>query len=422
MKRTRAPGFWAVLGAIAALAFVMRAVYALHWAPPLSFLEDDTFFSWSARQIAQGHGYVQPLTALVQKPAPPTAEHPPLYPLLLAAFMKLGLASLGAQRMVNVVLGTVTVVLVACLGRQIAGPRTGLVAAVLCAAYPVFIGADGAIMSETLLGTLVAGSLLVAVRCLQQASLRQVGALGVLIGLAALTRSEAVLLWPLLVLPIALRSPRLPLKVAAVAAAGSFVVIAPWVVRNWVTLGRPVLSDNQGTTVAGANCHSTYYGREIGYFDFACTLKAYRSNRRRESEAVVSYRLQARAVHYAARHPGRALLVAAIRVAGAWGFYAPGRQVVVTGRRRGVQRVGIVMYYALLVLGVIGALRLWRSYRRDVLLVLASPFVVATVTAALTYGFVRIRHAAEVSLVVLAAIGVVSLMEAVRRRTPVTAG
>jgi hypothetical protein len=46
---------------------------------------------------------------------------------------------------------------------------------------------------------------------------------------------------------------------------------------------------------------------------------------------------------------------------------------------------------------------LWR--RRETLVVLAAPFVLVTLTAALAYGATRFRMPAEVALVVLAAVG-----------------
>ena len=393
-----------LLSGLLILAFAVRTVWALRYAPPMSFFGDDTFFYATGRQLARGQGYVTPLAALFHQPSLPTAEHPPLFPFALAGLSKLGIASVNAQRMFNVIAGTVTVLLVALLARRVAGRRAALIATGLSALYPAFIGADSSLMSETLFGALVAGTLLQALRWYEAPTVIGAGILGVLIGLATLTRSEGLLLWPLLVGPTVIRLRMQGLRLGLVAALGCAVVLAPWVIRNAIALGRPLLSDNQGITVAGSNCRSTYYGSQIGNFDFSCVATAIKGRPLRESEAVTSSYAQSVGLRYAQNHPVRAVLVAGLRLAGVWGLFAPGRQVVVTGRRVGLQKVGIAMYYVLLVLGVIGAVAIWRSQRRSAW-ALATPFMATSVTAVLTYSLVRLREGADVSLLVLAAAG-----------------
>ena len=68
------------------------------------------------------------------------------------------------QRLAGALFGAGTIVVVALIARRLAGDRAGLLAGALAAAYPVLVAADGALMSESLLGLLVAGSLLAAYR------------------------------------------------------------------------------------------------------------------------------------------------------------------------------------------------------------------------------------------------------------------
>lgn len=406
------------LGGVLLLAFVLRTVYALRWAPKLSFLDDDNFFYYAGKELAQGQGYVTPLAAFFGKPSLPTAAHPALYPLLLAVLSKGGLVSVNAERLLNLVIGTGTVLLVALLARRTVGRRAALIAAGLCAVYPAFIASDGAIMSETLFTALVAGALLQALRLLEQPSNRGVAGLGILIALATLTRSEGLLLLPLLVM-LVVRSPGVRLPAVITAAVSCALVLAPWVIRNWVELGHPVLSDNQGITVAGANCNSTYYGDQIAGFDAACiSPPGTPSSPRDQSEATTSSQAQARGVRYAENHAARAILVAAARLAAVWGLYAPGRQAVVPGRSVGLQKAGVAMYYLLLAFAVIGAAALWRQRRRPVLLVLLAPCIVASVTAILTHGLVRLRQEAEPSLIVLTAATATAALAALQDTSP----
>ena len=144
-----------------------------------------------------------------------TAEHPPLYPLILSILPALGTLSLTAARMFSVVFGCGTVVVVALIGRRIAGQRVGLIAAVLCAVYPSFVAADGSIMSEPLFGLLVGLVVLQGLRLRERQRTVDGLLLGALIGLATLTRSEALILLVLVGAPAIVGATSGRLRVAA---------------------------------------------------------------------------------------------------------------------------------------------------------------------------------------------------------------
>jgi hypothetical protein len=74
-----------------------------------------------------------------------------------------------------------------------------------------------------------------------------------------------------------------------------------------------------------------------------------------------------------------------------------------------VQRVGIYVYYAVLVAAAVGAAVLLRRGAALALAVLLVPIVLASLTAILTYGLVRIRQIAEVGLLVLAGVALARL-------------
>jgi 4-amino-4-deoxy-L-arabinose transferase-like glycosyltransferase len=107
----------------------------------------------------------------------------------------------------------------------------GLIAAAIAAIYPMLITADGALMSESLYGLLIALCLLAGYRLLDAPNGGRAIALGALLGLAALARGEALLSVPLILWPI-LRRPRGG-RVALMACCTTVLVIAPWTVRNW---------------------------------------------------------------------------------------------------------------------------------------------------------------------------------------------
>src|SRR4051794_29520618 len=136
------------------------------------------------------------------------------------------------------------------------------------------IAVDGALMSETLYGPLIAGVLLAAYAVHDRARLWAAALLGALIGLAALTRSEALLFVPLLAWPVAWRAGadgRARLAVAAVATVACVLVVAPWTIRNAVQFDAFVpISTNDATVLAGANCPLTYHGVDLGGWNIKC--------------------------------------------------------------------------------------------------------------------------------------------------------
>ena len=399
-----------MLAPVVAGAFVLRLVYALAFAPELTPLGDDSFYHQTALQLADGLGYNEGLLVLR-----PTAAHPPLYSLALAGVASLGGHSVDAQRLVGVCAGTGTVLVVGLIAMRLGGRRAGLAAALLCALYPAFVAADAALMSETLFGLLVACGLLQALRELASPSPAGMALLGALIGAASLTRSEGLLLVPAALLLALLATPRRQ-RVARVTALllATAVLVAPWVARNHHVFGRFLYTTNEGTTLAGANCHPTYYGDQIGGFTSEC-LPTFPPE---ANLADVASERRKAAFRYIDAHRGRAVIVAGLRALRMWGAYAIDAQTRIDGRDRGVQTAGLVAFYALVVTGTAGAALVFARRQRAELAAVLTPVAVSTITAACTYGLPRLRHISDISLLVLAGL---ALTAGARARSSATA-
>jgi hypothetical protein len=273
--------------------------------------------------------------------------------------------------------------------------------------------ADGSLMSETPYGVTIVLVLLAAYRYLDRPALGRGALVGALIGLAALTRGEALWLVPLLALPLAWRGAaawRGRLALAAVMVGAFALTLAPWTVRNLLTFDRPVLiSTNSYGVWPGANCHETYYTDEIGLWHYQCYGKRASGD---ESEYSVAYR--DKGLRYARDHAGRLPVVVAARLGRAWEVFRPAQVAFYEageGRPFRVSRWGVRMFYGVALLAIAGAVVLRR--RGLSLLVLLAPVAMVSLSAALVYGSTRLRFAAEPSLVVLAA---VAIDAALRRR------
>src|SRR4051794_371413 len=340
----------------------------------------------------------------------PTAEHPPLFIVLLAAFTLFGAGGILAQQLLLGAVGAATVVLVGLLGRRVAGDRAGLLGAAVAAVYPLLWLADGALMSESLYGPFVVASLLAACAYVGGRSARRAAVVGALVGLAALTRGEALLLVPLLALATLVRAPlpgRVRLAHLGALVAAFAVVLAPWSIRNALTFDAPVLiSANADGVWAGANCEKTYYGPIVGSWDFPCY-----GRRPAGDEAEQSRAYRRRGMAYMGDHVSRVPVVLAARVGRVWDLYRPDQNRVFAaseGRPARSEQLGVLVYWLLLPFAVAGT---WLLRRRGhVLAILLAPAVMVTLTALLSYGSTRFRFAAEPSIVVLAAVAADALL------------
>jgi len=381
------------LAGIAAAGLAIRFVYVLVLTPHLRGHGDSSYYHQLGALIADGRGFVDPGNGM------PTALHPPLFPLVLALAHEVGVSSYRADRLVVCVLGAAAVVAVGLLGRRLAGRRAGLIAAGLAAAYPVLISADGSVMSETLLGLLVALTMLAAYALRDRPAAWRAALLGALVGLAALARGEAAVLFVLLVPPVCLRLPARRLPMLALALVAGAAVLAPWTIRNASTFQRFVpIATNEGNLIAGANCHDTYYGRDVGSWQIACVPPGPVID-----ESVAAAHFRSAGLRYARKHTSRLPLVVPARLARTFELLQPLRQARhAEGRAYWIEVAGAVAFY-LVAVGALAGLAVLRR-RGERLVVLLAPVALAVVASAIGYGVPRFRHPADLALVVLAAV------------------
>lgn len=382
------------MGAIAVLGGVIRVLW-IQYADfnPFGLIVDEQFYHRVANFVSDGLGYISP-AAYDAGAHLPTAEKPPLYPLVLAAESKLGFTSFHSHRLLGAVLGMCTIVLIALVARRVGGPRLALIAAALVAVNPVLWKWDSHVLSEPLYAPLLALVLLAAYAVSDKPTGRRGALLGVAIGLAALTRPEALIFVPLLLLLLLVQQRRVAAKPLAAMCVATALVLAPWLIRNWSAFDRPLMSNQSGETIAGANCPTTYFGIGIGFWDVTC-IKPIGTVTQNEAERVGAQK--STGIHYAEDHLGRVPLVVAARVGRTWGFFRP----VATATDKTVA-------WILLVLGVPGLVLLLR--RRVPVAILLLPAAVVTIASVLSFGWLRYRFAADLAFTVFAAVTVEAVL------------
>src|SRR5207248_2510661 len=339
-------------------------------------------------------------------------EHPPLWSAVLALFSVLGGRSVHAHQLIGCAVGAAVVVCAGAIGRRLWRDRVGLLAAAGCAAFPVFVAMDGSLMSEPLYALCMALVVLAALRLVAEPSLRRSAVLGLAIGLCTLVRSEAILLVALVGAPVALLLPERRGLHVAVLGAVAVLTVAPWCVRNSLELDHPMLvSSEDGSVLAGANCARTYTGYNLGYWRADCLPRAHDRN-----AATASIRLRGVGLRYARDHARRLPAVAAVRVLRTFGLWQPQRLVYFAeGRKLPGRLLAVAAGWAVLALAAAGALALGRRDRRRLILLLA-PVGLALITSVLAFGYPRFRYAADVSLILLAALAVESAVARYGRR------
>jgi 4-amino-4-deoxy-L-arabinose transferase-like glycosyltransferase len=364
-------------------------------------LYDSFWYAITGLELASHQFFRSPLATT------PTAAHPPLTSLLLApATYFFGFNNdTTPQRLTMALLGAAVVLCVGLLGRAVAGPWVGLTAALLAACYPNFWIPNGILMSETPAMLGMALILLAVMRVRRSPTVPSAILLGAACGAEALVRAELVLFVPLLLAPALLAarpaSAARKFGLLGIGVLGAALVMAPWVGRNLATFQDPTyLSTGNGGALLGANCPATYGGPHLGSWSLVCAVSVTAHG----DESVQSAVAQNAAVKYAENHAGRLPVVVAARIGRLWDFYEPMQMAdfdVNEGRPRDASVAGLVMYYALLPLGLAGIVILRRRRGRPWFLLV--PAGVLTVVAGVFYGLVRFRAPFEVCLVVLAA-------------------
>ena len=249
-----------------------------------------------------------------------TAYRPPLWPVALggtyAAAHALGIPRWTAGRVLQAVLGTIVVALAGAIAALLWGSSAALLTLGLGAIFLPLVLDGATLISEPLFVALELGAVLAVVsyrRRLRGA--RWAAAAGVLVGLAALTRSTGLLLAvPLLVAIVA--RPRARLLGAACFTAAAIVVVAPWTIRNAEVLGAFVpVSTETGPTLLGT--YNASARANVGCTGCWLLLRATPAQvglaRRLHALTEVERDRESRslAARFALRHPGYVLQVAA---------------------------------------------------------------------------------------------------------------
>lgn len=395
--------WWLIV--LSLVGLTLRLVYLLAHQD-VDVVGDGEGYHLSATLATQGEWFELPFPG-----GGPDAHHPPLWTLILSLVSVAGRTSLLDHQIVAVLIGTSAIALVGLAGRRIAGERTGLIAAGLAAVYPGWWQYERELLSEVLLVPLVALVLLLAYGYRDRPSLARAVALGAACAVLSSARSEQALLFVLLVVPVVLAargiSWRRRLTWLAASAASAAVILAPWTIFNAGRFHEPVvLSTSLGVTMAAGACDATFSGDLLGHFDSPSCVYPHIGTFGSRDRSEVDLRYRSVALDYTRGHLDRLPVVLLAREGRTFGLYRPFQEVRLASEfgqsPLWVGYAWTLLYWMLLPLAAWGAVLLRR--RRVWLYPLLVEFIVVAIGAAITFGLVRYRVAAEVPLVILSAV------------------
>ncbi|MFO0944495.1 MAG: glycosyltransferase family 39 protein [Planctomycetota bacterium] len=192
----------------------------------------------------------------------PSAYRPPGYPLLLIPFCVTTPPRIWGILLLHFAAGIVTVLGVWRIASRMDGPSCGWTAMLFVAVDPLLARQAGLVMTEAVFTAFVTGLLAgwIKPRIPHAGTILDRLAMGILLALAGLTRPVAWLVWGTAFLVDACLSRRLREWCSILAIA--ILVASPWIARNWMLLGRPILTTTHGGYTLWLGMNPVFY-REV---------------------------------------------------------------------------------------------------------------------------------------------------------------
>jgi hypothetical protein len=426
--------FWLWMSGVGLVAAVIQTVSILSVYRRTTLWSGARYVARQADNLIRGQWFVAPAPGRAAGHAAghaseahaliPTALHPPLATVLIAIADVASISGATPHMVFLAILFGVSVGLAGLTVRELAGPRAGILAALIFATFPLLWVNPVTLGAETIVIVVCSLVLFASVRFWKQPSVTTAALVGFSLGLAALTRTDLIGLVVLVGLPLAVLVGHTSwlgrLRYGAVIVALFVLVVSPWVIRNQVDIGHSaVFSDDYGLVLAGANCHATSTKPLLGWWSASCAAAVPGAGA--GATTASETRANRNGVHlareYVSVHVGASIGMAAARFGRLWNVYHPFQDVQfaqAVGRPTWVSYLGLGYFYLLVIPAAYGAVMLRRS--GALLFPLLAMILLSSITALLAYGNARFAVEADVALAMLGGVGIDALATVERTR------
>ena len=233
---------WALFLITFTLAFALRAPYVLTRSEQAALQADGYHYDQVARSLAAGRGLAR-LDGRIYRGEPGGLMYtPPLYPLILAAFYRLGLTYRGVLAF-QAALDSAGIALLADLARRLFGERAAILTGLLGSVSMLLVFHTGMLLTETVTTFLIVAWLwLVGLDARARwPAPASAAALALIVGLAMMCRPTTQVLAFALVIVWGVRAlmGQRPAAVRlGVFVVTLFLVLLPWMARNYRVMGQ----------------------------------------------------------------------------------------------------------------------------------------------------------------------------------------
>ncbi|MFZ9858137.1 MAG: glycosyltransferase family 39 protein [Roseiflexaceae bacterium] len=249
------PRIWLVLALVSAV--VLRMVL---WGelPRIGFISDEGEYLAAATWLSYGRGFAWYLDYYWTRA--------PLYPLFVAAHLFIG----GNEYWVyisQIILSLTHIVLVWAITNRLMPqqPAVSIVASMLLAINLPLATASQTLLSETLFLTFFLALLWLALIVTTTRYRRIIlFMMGVCIGLAILTRSLALVFWPLLAAWVWATAPSHRWRDALILSVTAVLMVLPWSIYASRTFGGTIIVDTSGAYNLLLSANASVYGDQAG--------------------------------------------------------------------------------------------------------------------------------------------------------------
>jgi len=368
------------------LAFILRLVFVLQSSEIPS--SDASVYDRLGLSISEGQGYVN-------NRGTPHCHYPPFYPFFLSIIYTLFGHSYTAVRIFQSVLGAFSCVLVYLIGKRMFTVSVGAVASFISIVYFPFIKSAELLLSELVFTFLLLLIVFYLLKIQENMNFRDSIILGLLSGIALLTRSMAILL-PLFILPVFIYSRKggllYILKRYIVVLLFFCLTMAPWLIRNYNIHHRFVPTSVEG----GMTLWMSYFPTK-GVFGINST--------REDPVVAESYKIKdpvlrnrflvKKIIDFIWNNPKEIL---ALELKKVLYFWAPFDWEIVGGRWFNFEYVAMLPFIA------IGIFLAIKGFRKNYPVLL--PIIYFQIMALIFYGSPRFRLPIEPFIFILAATGI----------------